>query len=75
MDEFIDLWKRGIANSQEFDRFTSLSRKLIKYGIIPDDIANHAKKLADERANGPRVPEVLDFTGHRALDVLDGESE
>lgn len=74
LGEFIELWKRGAANSEEFDRLTSLSRKLIKHGIIPDEIGNHAKKLADERTNGPRVPEVLDFTEHRALDVLESEN-
>jgi hypothetical protein len=70
LGEYIALKKKERWETGDFDRFGVLSKKLIKYHLIPDDIAEHAKKLSEERANGPRVPDVVDFAKKKVSEAI-----
>lgn len=47
--EYILLWK-NTQNATMIRRFIDLWRKLRKYKIIPNDITDHARELAEENA-------------------------
>ena len=68
--EYIRLHDGNWQGNAELVRFGELSRKLIKHGISPDDIAEHAKRLVEEREHGPRAAEVVEISHRRAMEAL-----
>lgn len=69
--EFIGFYEKRDPENPGIKRFQELYHRLLEHNIIPDDIAIHAKELAEERTNGIKTPaEVVNIMKIRVKDIF-----